>query len=180
MSNLKQSDHKEIVNKLKQELKISNLFAVPRLEKIVLNSGLGEALTNKKVIETVSKQLAQITGQKPLITKAKRDISSFKVRKGDAIGLKVTLRGKRRNQFLDRLVKIVLQRIRDFRGISSTGFDNRGSYTLGLREQIIFPEIEYSEIDKIRGLEITLVTSGKDKNQTKALLTELGLPFNKG
>lgn len=180
MSNLKQSDHKEIVNKLKQELKISNLFAVPRLEKIVLNSGLGEALTNKKVIETVSKQLAQITGQKPLITKAKRDISSFKVRKGDAIGLKVTLRGKRRNQFLDRLVKIVLPRIRDFRGISSTGFDNRGSYTLGLREQIIFPEIEYSEIDKIRGLEITLVTSGKDKNQTKALLTELGLPFNKG
>ena len=180
MSNLKQSDHKEIVNKLKQELKISDLFAVPRLEKIVLNSGLGEALTNKKVIETVSKQLAQITGQKPLITKAKRDISSFKVRKGDAIGLKVTLRGKRRNQFLDRLVKIVLPRIRDFRGISSTGFDNRGSYTLGLREQIIFPEIEYSEIDKIRGLEITLVTSGKDKNQTKALLTELGLPFNKG
>lgn len=169
MSNLKQSDYKE-----------TNIFAVPRLEKIVLNSGLGEALTNKKVIETVSKQLAQITGQKPLITRAKRDISSFKVRKGDAIGLKVTLRGKRMNQFLERLVKIVLPRIRDFRGISSTGFDNRGSYTLGLREQIIFPEIEYSEIDKIRGLEITLVTSGKDKNQTKALLTELGLPFNKG
>ena len=127
----------------------------------------------------MSKQLGLITGQKAMLTKAKRDIASFKLRKGDIIGLKVTLRGERMNNFLNKLVKVVLPRIRDFRGISTSGFDKRGSYTLGLREQIIFPEIEYSQIDKIRGLEISIVTSGQNRDQTKALLTKLGLPFIK-
>ena len=154
-------------------------MGVPKLQKIVINTGLGEALSNKKTIENMSKQLAIITGQKPSPTKARKSIATFKLRKGETIGLKVTLRGKRMYDFFERLVTIVLPRIRDFRGVSGKGFDDQGNYTLGLKEQIIFPEIDYDKIDKIRGLEITFVTKTKDKKKTKKLLEHLGMPFEK-
>lgn len=165
--------------KLANELNIPNLQALPKLEKIVLNIGLGEALTDKKVIETAGSQLAQISGQKPKVTHASRDISGFKLRKGDAIGLKVTLRSSRMYNFMEKLGKIVLPRIRDFRGLNRSGFDNHGNYTFGLAEQIVFPEIEYSKIDKIRGLEITFVINRKDKQESKLLLEILGMRFSK-
>lgn len=165
--------------KIQNDLKIKNVMDVPHLVKIAINCGLGEALTNKKVIEVVSSQLSTITGQKPIITHAKRDISTFKLRKGDAVGVKVTLRGKKMYDFFERLVSIVLPRIRDFRGVQDKGLDGRGGFTLGLAEQIIFPEIEYSQVDKIRGFEITFVTTGKDKEATKKLLEILGMPFQK-
>lgn len=161
------------------ELNIKNIMSIPRLTKVVLNCGLGEAIANKKVIEEMAKELIQITGQKPVITHAKHDISAFKLRKGEAIGIKVTIRGQRMYDFFEKLVKIVLPRIRDFRGVSTAGFDGKGSYTLGLSETIVFPEIEYSQIDKVRGLQITCVTTGKDKEQVRKLLEALGLPFTK-
>jgi len=167
----------EIKSKLALELGVKNAMAVPKLVKIVINTGLGEALANKKVIEETTKQFAAISGQKPVVTYARRDISSFKVRRADAIGLKVTLRKKMMYDFFEKLVKIVLPRLRDFRGVKESGFDGKGNYTLGLAEQIVFSEIDYSEIDKIRGLEITFVTTAKDKNQTKKLLEMLGMPF---
>ena len=179
MSDLYKKSQKEFTKQLGTELGITNVMAVPKLNKIVVNIGLGEALVNKKAIDTMLTQLASITGQKPIITLAKHDISAFKLRRGDKIGLKVTLRGRRMCDFLEKLIKIVLPRIRDFRGASSNGFDGRGSFTLGLREQIVFPEIEYSQIDKIRGLEITFVTTGEDKKQTKRLLEILGIPFTR-
>lgn len=169
----------EIKKILQKELNIQNLMAVPKLVKIVINIGLGEALANKKVIETMNQQLAIIAGQKPVVTHAKHDISAFKLRKGDAIGLKITLRGERMYNFFEKLVKIVLPRIRDFRGITNRGFDGNGNFTLGISEQIVFPEIEYSQVDKIRGLEITFVTTAKDNKETKKLLTALGMPFMK-
>lgn len=165
--------------KIQEELHIAHSMDVPKLIKIAINCGLGEALTNKKVVETVSNQIGIITGQKPVVTYAKRDISTFKLRKGDAVGVKVTLRGRRMYDFFERLVKIVLPRIRDFRGIPDHGLDGRGGFTLGLAEQIIFPEIEYSSVDKVRGFEITFVTTGRDKTETKKLLEVLGLPFHK-
>ena len=164
---------------LAKQLGITNIMAVPKLSKIVINTGLGEALINKKAIENMSNQLAAVSGQKPIVTCSKKDIFSFKLRKGDPIGLKVTLRGRRMYDFLEKFVKITLPRIRDFRGVSNSGFDDRGSFTLGLREQIVLPEIEYSRIDKIRGLEITFVITTKDKNHTKKLLEILGMPFKK-
>ena len=179
MSNLKDLYNKEITDKLKKEFNIKNKMGVPKLQKIVINTGLGEALSNKKTIENMSKQLAIITGQKPSPTKARKSIATFKLRKGETIGLKVTLRGKRMYDFFERLVTIVLPRIRDFRGVSGKGFDDQGNYTLGLKEQIIFPEIDYDKIDKIRGLEITFVTKTKDKKKTKKLLEHLGMPFEK-
>lgn len=179
MSDLYNLYQQKLKFELGKQLGITNLMAVPRLSKIIINTGLGEALANKKVIENMINQLAAIVGQKPIITCAKKDISAFKLRKGDPIGLKVTLRGKRMYDFFEKLVKVVLARIRDFRGVSNIGFDGRGSYTLGLREQIVFPEIEYSQIDKTRGLEMTLVTTGKDKIQTKKLLEILRVPFKK-
>ena len=179
MSDLYKLYQQEIRYKIKEELKIGNIMAVPRLLKIVINCGLGEALSNKKAIENMSGQISQICGQKPVITYAKKDISSFKLRRGDAIGLKVTLRSNKMFDFFEKLVKIVLSRIRDFRGVPLKGFDGRGNYTLGLREQIVFPEIDYSRIDKVRGLEITFVTSGQDKTQTMKLLEKLGMPFEK-
>lgn len=169
----------EIKNKLTKELSISNIMAVPKLVKIVINAGLGEALVNKKAIEEMSKQFAAISGQKPVVTHARHDISSFKVRRGDAIGLKVTLRKKMMYDFFEKLVKIVLPRVRDFRGASDRGFDGKGNYTLGLPEQIVFSEIDYSQIDKVRGLEITFVTTGENKDQTKKLLEALGMPFSR-
>jgi large subunit ribosomal protein L5 len=164
-------------NKLGEELGIKNVMAIPKLKKIVINIGLGEALVNKKAIEIVSKELATITGQCPSVTRAKKDISTFKLRRGEAIGLKVTLRGKRMMDFYLKLVRIVLPRIRDFKGVSLSGFDGRGSYTLGFKEQIVFPEIEYSQIEKVRGMEITLVTTGKDRESTYKLLEKMGMPF---
>ena len=154
-------------------------MAVPKVVKIVINCGLGEALKDKKIIESVSTQLSIITGQKPQITRAKRAISTFKLRAGDAIGLKATLRGKRMYDFLTKLITIALPRVRDFRGISDRGFDGRGNYTLGIAEQTIFPELDYKLIDKIRGFEITFVTNTRDDTSAKALLELLGLPFAK-
>lgn len=179
MSEFKAKYQNEIKKTLQKELSITSIMAIPKLKKVVVNIGLGEALENKKVLETAGKQLSIICGQKPLVTLAKKDISTFKVRKGDPIGMKVTLRGEKMYAFFEKLVKIVLPRIRDFRGVSNTGFDKRGNYTLGLREQIVFSEIEYGQIDKVRGLEITFVTTGKNEKETKKLLELFGVPFSK-
>lgn len=179
MSTLSKLFKEEIKKKLAQDLSIKNVMAIPRLTKIVLNCSLGEALVNKKAIEEMTKEFTQISGQKPVVTRARHDISTFKLRRGDAIGIKVTLRGERMYDFYEKLVKIVLPRIRDFRGVLTSGFDGLGNYSLGIAEQIVFPEIEYSQIDKVRGLEITFVTTGKDAKQTRALLESLGMPFSK-
>lgn len=167
------------MSELARELGIKNKLAVPRLVKIVVNCGLGEALVDKKVLEKMAEQLAIITGQKPQVARAKRAISTFKLRAGDPIGLKVTLRGRRMYNFLLKLTTLALPRVRDFRGISLTGFDGSGSYTLGVREQTIFPELDYNLVDKIRGFECTFVTTARDVTSTKALLVKLGLPFAK-
>lgn len=179
MSQLYKQYISEIKGKISKELNIKNTMAVPKLTKIVMNCGLGEALENKKVIEEMVKEFNQITGQKPVVTHARHDISAFKVRRGDAIGVKVTLRGRRMYDFFEKLVKIVLPRIRDFRGVPVNGFDGKGGYTLGLSEQTDFPEIDYSKVDKVRGLEITFVTTGSNKIQTSKLLEEMGMPFTK-
>ncbi|MCX8008448.1 MAG: 50S ribosomal protein L5 [Patescibacteria group bacterium] len=171
---------KEIIQKLVQQLHITNLMAVPRLEKIVVSCGLGEALTDKKVIDKMVQQLAIITGQKPQVTHARKSISTFKLREGDAIGLKVTLRKKKMYDFFTRLVTIALPRVRDFRGVPTKGFDGRGNYTLGIAEQTIFPELDYSIVDKIRGFAATFVTTASSDQQAKALLEALGMPFEKG
>lgn len=176
---LQETYKKEIVPKLGKELAVTNPMAVPKLTKIVVNCGLGEALTDKKVLEKVSAQLAVITGQKPMVTRAKRAISTFKLRAGDAIGLKVTLRGRRMYDFLKKLAAIALPRVRDFRGILNKGFDGAGNYTLGISEQTIFPEFEYSMADRVRGFEITFVTTATDDKGAKKLLEMLGLPFEK-
>ncbi len=179
MLNLKKAYIEEIRPAVMKELGIKNVMATPRLVKIVINAGLGEALVNKKAIENMTTQLMSICGQKPAVTVAKKDISSFKLRRGEKIGLKVTLRNKKMFDFYEKLVRIVFPRIRDFRGVSRKSFDGRGNYTLGFREQIVFPEIEYSKIDKVRGLEITFVTTGKDKKETEILLEKMGMPFEK-
>ncbi len=177
MSSLYKKYKQEIIPELQKELVIKNPFAVPHLRKIVINTGLGEALTNKKVLDIASEQLSQITGQKPARTFAKRAISTFKLQKGDIVGLKVTLHGIRMFDFLEKLVNVVLPRIRDFRGLDETSLDGKGNFTLGFSEQIVFPEIEYGKIDKIRGLEVTIVTSGRNKNETKMLFIKMGFPF---
>jgi len=154
-----------------------SLLARPKLTKIVINSGLKEALTDKKVLESFAQQLAQITGQKPITTYARRAIAAFKVREGDPLGLKVTLRGKRMNNFMQKLTRIILPRVRDFKGVSLSGFDNQGNYTLGIEEILIFPEVDFAKIGKSRGLEITMVIKAKTKEESKKLLEELGMPF---
>lgn len=169
----------EIKHILLKELRLANIMSVPKLKKIVVNIGLGEALTDKKVLERASEQLSAITGQKPGVTRAKTSISTFKLRAGDQIGLKVTLRGRRMYEFLEKLVRIVLPRVRDFRGVSRHGFDGRGNYSLGLSEQIVFPEIEYTKVDKVRGLEMTFVTSAGNDAGGYELLSLLGMPFEK-
>lgn len=169
----------EIRPKLLKELGIKNPMAVPELRKIVVNASMGEALKDKKSLDSMVQQLSVITGQKPLVTKAKKAISTFKLREGDPIGIKVTLRGIRMYDFLTRLVTIALPRVRDFRGIPLTGFDGQGNYTLGIREQSIFPDLDYKLIDKVRGFEITFVTSAADDEQARKLLAALGLPFEK-
>lgn len=169
----------EVRPALMKELGIDNLYAVPRVQKVVVNIGLGEALDNPKALEGAVNDLTIITGQKPIVTKAKKSIANFKLREGREIGTKVTLRGYRMWSFLDRLINVALPRVRDFRGISAEAFDGRGNYTLGLREQLIFPEIVYDRIDKVRGMEITVVTSADTDESALALLDLLGMPFMK-
>lgn len=169
---------KEVIPSLKKEFSISNTMQVPKLEKIVVNMGLGEAISNPKAIESGVDTLTAITGQKPVVTKAKKAIATFKLRENMPIGTKVTLRRKKMWEFLDRLVNIALPRVRDFRGIGSK-FDGSGNCSLGLKEQIIFPEVSYDKVDKVRGLNVTLVTNSTDSKVTKAMLQQLGMPFRK-
>jgi large subunit ribosomal protein L5 len=179
MNVLKERYQNEVVPALMKELNLSNIMQVPRINKVVVNIGLGEALDNPKALEAASGDLAKITGQKPVITKARRSIAAFKLREGRAIGTVVTLRGEKMWAFLDRVMNIVLPRVRDFRGVSLNAFDGRGNYTLGLREQIIFPEIEYDKVDKVRGMEVTIVTSARSDDQAAVMLQLLGMPFRK-
>jgi len=176
---LKERYQKEVMPALMKELKITNVMQVPRIKKVVVNIGLGEALDNAKALDAAVGDLNQITGQKPIITKARMSIANFKLREGRAIGAKVTLRGERMWSFLDRLMNIALPRVRDFRGISPDAFDGRGNYTLGFREQLVFPEIEYDKIDKLRGLEVTIVTTATNDDHGRELLHLLGMPFRK-
>jgi large subunit ribosomal protein L5 len=176
---LKDRYEKEVVPALMKSLSMDNIMQVPRIEKVVVNIGVGEALDNAKALDAAVNDWNQITGQKPVITKATKSIANFKLREGRAIGVKVTLRGERMWSFLDRLMNIALPRVRDFRGISPNAFDGRGNYTLGLREQLVFPEIEYDKIDKLRGLEISIVTTARNDDQGRQLLQMLGMPFRK-
>ena len=180
MNKMKERYQKEIVPALLKTQGYTNVMQVPSVKKVVVNIGLGEAMDNPKALEAAVGDLVQITGQKPVITKARKSIANFKLREGRAIGAKVTLRGEHMWSFLDRLMNIVLPRVRDFRGVSADAFDGRGNYTLGLREQLIFPEIEFDKIDKIRGMEITIVTNAPSDDQATALLQMLGMPFRKG
>jgi large subunit ribosomal protein L5 len=174
---LKERFHKEIAPALAKELGLTNPMAVPRLHKIVVNMGVGEATQNTKMLDPLANDLGQITGQKPVITRAKKSIAAFKVREGMAIGAMVTLRGDRMYEFMDRLVNMALPRVRDFRGVSTKSFDGRGNYTLGVRDQLIFPEIDYARVDKLKGMNVTIVTTARDDNQARALLKHLGMPF---
>ncbi len=177
MSQLKQRYTTEVIPALKSEFGYTNAMQVPRLQKIVVNIGLGEALTNAKVIDAAVGDLALITGQRAIVTKAKKSIATFKVREGNPIGAKVTLRGERMWDFLERLTRVALPRIRDFRGVSGKSFDGRGNYTLGMKEQLSFPEVEFDKIDRLRGLEVTIVTTAKSDEESKKLLSLLGMPF---
>jgi len=168
---------KEVAPALAKELELSNAMAVPRLNKIVVNMGMGEATQNSKVLDPAVNELAQITGQKPVVTKAKKSIAAFKVRAGQSIGAMVTLRGDRMYEFFDRLVNIVLPRVRDFKGVSTRSFDGRGNFTLGLHDQLIFPEISYEKVDKLKGMNVTIVTTAQNDNQARTLLKHLGMPF---
>ena len=174
---LKEKYQSEVLPALMQEFKYTTVMQAPRLQKVVLNIGMGEALQNNKALDAAVGDLTAITGQKPVITKAKKSIANFKLRQGMPIGAMVTLRGVKMYEFLDRLVNLALPRLRDFRGVSRRSFDGRGNYSLGLREQIIFPEIEYDKVDKIRGMEIAIVTTAPDDAQGYALLKRLGMPF---
>ena len=176
---LQQKYHEQVIPELQKELGIKNQMAVPRLKKVVIGMGLGAALQDKSLIEKASQDLMTITGQKPLITKAMKSVATFKLRQGDPIGVKATLRGQRMYDFVEKLFNIVIPRFRDFRGLSPKHFDGQGNYTVGMKEQIVFPEIDYAKIDKIRGLEITFVTSADSNDTAKALLTKLGMPFEK-
>jgi large subunit ribosomal protein L5 len=176
---LQEKYQKEVAPTLLGELKLTNTMAAPKIEKVILNIGLKEAAHDKGVLERAAEQLGIITGQKAKVTRAKLSIANFKLREGDPVGLTVTLRGKRMYDFMTKLFQIVLPRVRDFQGVSLTAFDQRGNYTLGLAEQIVFPEIDYSKIDKIRGLEITFVNSGGTPKISKRLLELLGMPFKK-
>jgi len=168
---------KEVAPALLKELELKNPMAVPRLHKIVVNMGVGEATQNAKVLDPAVNELGQITGQKPVVTRAKKSIAAFKVRQGQSIGAMVTLRGDRMYEFFDRLVNIVLPRVRDFKGVSSKSFDGRGNYTIGLHDQLIFPEISYEKVDKLKGMNVTIVTTAQSDNQARALLKHMGMPF---
>jgi len=168
---------KEVAPALLKELELKNVMAVPRLNKIIVNMGVGEATQNAKVLDPAVNELGQITGQKPVVTRAKKSIAAFKVRAGQSIGAMVTLRGDRMYEFLDRLVNIVLPRVRDFKGVSTKSFDGRGNFTLGLHDQLIFPEISYERVDKLKGMNVTIVTTAQTDNQARTLLKHLGMPF---
>ena len=178
MNRMQERYNKEIAPALLKSFGFKNVMQVPRLEKIVVNIGLGEALDNPKALEAAVADLTTISGQKPVQTKARKSIANFKLREGRLIGTKVTLRGPRMWAFFDRLVNIALPRVRDFRGISPNAFDGRGNYTLGLKDQLVFPEIEYDKIEKLRGMEVTIVTSAKNDEEARALLRQLGMPFS--
>ena len=169
----------EVAPALMKNLNLDNVMEIPRITKVVVNIGVGEALENAKALDAAVADMTAITGQKPVITKARLSIANFKLREGRAIGVKVTLRGERMWSFLDRLMNVALPRVRDFRGISADSFDGRGNYTLGLREQLVFPEIEYDKIDKLRGLEVTVVTTARTDDQARTMLQLLGMPFRK-
>src|SRR5512142_2486017 len=169
----------EVAPALFKEFSFTNVMQVPRIEKIVVNIGVGEALDNPKALDAAVGDLTTVTGQKPVTTKARKSIANFKLREGRLIGVKVTLRGERMWAFLDRLLNIALPRVRDFRGVSSNAFDGRGNYTLGLKDQLVFPEIEYDKIDKLRGMEVTIVTTAKNDDQARVMLQLLGMPFSK-
>jgi large subunit ribosomal protein L5 len=179
MVRLEEKYRREIAPALKEKFSYKNLLQVPRLEKIVLNMGLGEAIQNAKVLDFATADMMKITGQRPLITRARKSIANFKLRAGMAIGCKVTLRGQRMYEFLDRLLNVALPRIRDFNGVSPRSFDGQGNYALGLREQVVFPEIDYDEIDKIRGMDVAIVTTAERKEEALELLQQLGMPFRK-
>jgi large subunit ribosomal protein L5 len=177
MSRLKDIYQKEIIQKLRSEFNYKNVMEVPKLEKVVLNMGLGEAIQNIKILDSAALELNAIAGQKPVITKAKKSIATFKLRQGMPIGCMVTLRHDRMYEFLDKLINVSLPRVRDFKGVSGKAFDGKGNYTLGIKEQLIFPEINYDAVDKIKGLNITVVTSAKTDEEGKALLKHMGMPF---
>ncbi|MBA3948335.1 MAG: 50S ribosomal protein L5 [Acidobacteria bacterium] len=177
MSRLKERYQKDVVGALQKEFGYGNVMAVPRIDKIVVNMGLGEATGNAKIVDAGADELTRISGQKAVVTKAKKSIAQFKVRQGMPIGTMVTLRGARMWDFLDRLISIALPRVRDFRGISAKGFDGRGNYTLGLKDQIIFPEIDYMKVDKNRGMNISVVTTAKTDEEARRLLQLMGMPF---
>jgi len=179
MNTLNDNYQKNILPELEKELGIKNPMAIPKLVKISINCSMGEAIKDKKTIEKMSEQLGVITGQKPIVTKAKKAIATFSTREGDPIGCKVTLRAKRMSYFFLRLVNVAMPRIRDFRGISKKGFDGNGNYTLGIKEQTIFPELDYSTVDGVRGFEVTFVTTARNDEEARLLLTKLGLPFEK-
>jgi len=174
---LKERFRKEVAPTLMKEFDLKNPMAVPHLHKIVVNMGVGEATQNAKVLDPAVSELAQITGQKPVVTRAKKSIAAFKVRAGQPIGAMVTLRGDRMYEFFDRLVNVVLPRVRDFRGVSTKSFDGRGNYTLGLHDQLIFPEIDYARVDKLKGMNVTIVTTAASDDQARSLLRHLGMPF---
>jgi large subunit ribosomal protein L5 len=177
MSRLRDRYTKEVVPALKKEFGYKNVMAIPKIEKVVVNMGLGDATQNAKIVDAGADEVARITGQKPVITRAKKSIAQFKVRKGMPIGTMVTLRGERMWEFLDRLMAVALPRVRDFRGVSPRGSDGRGNYTLGLRDQLLFPEIDYMKVDKARGMNISVVTTAKTDEESRKLLQLLGMPF---
>jgi large subunit ribosomal protein L5 len=179
MARLQQYYQETVVPKLKADLKLVNPMQVPKITKITVNMGVGEAVADKKVMDAAVTDLQKITGQKPLVTKSRKAIASFKIRQGLAIGCKVTLRGARMYEFLDRLINIAMPRIRDFRGVSPRSFDGQGNYSMGVKEQIIFPEIQYDQIDQIRGMDITITTTATDNRQGRALLEAFNFPFRK-
>ena len=179
MNKMQERYQKEVAPALLKTFSFKNVMQIPRIEKVVVNIGLGEALDNPKALEAAVGDLTTITGQKPVTNKARKSIANFKLREGRLIGTKVTLRGERMWAFLDRLLNIALPRVRDFRGVSANAFDGRGNYTLGLKDQLVFPEIEYDKIDKLRGMEITIVTSARNDEQARALLQMLGMPFSR-
>jgi large subunit ribosomal protein L5 len=179
MARLQQYYREQVVPRLRDDLKVANLMQVPRISKITVNMGVGEAVADKKVMDAAVADLTKITGQKPLVTKSRKAIASFKIRAGLPIGAKVTLRGARMYEFLDRLINIAMPRIRDFRGVSARSFDGQGNYSLGVKEQIIFPEIQYDQVDQVRGMDITITTTATDDRQGRALLEAFNFPFRK-
>ncbi len=179
MNRMQERYQKEVAPALLKTFNFRNVMQVPRIDKVIVNIGVGEALDNPKALEAAVGDLTTVTGQKPVTTKAKKSIANFKLREGRLIGAKVTLRGDRMWAFLDRLLNIALPRVRDFRGVSANAFDGRGNYTLGLKDQLVFPEIEYDKIDKLRGMEVTIVTSAKTDEHARALLQMLGMPFSR-